>query len=58
MNAMMGLVGKLASYAPHFKGPITPEESVKAVRSVWEKASIEEGYGGAFISHLGNKQWV
>ena len=50
--------GKLVSYAPDFKGPITPEESVKAVRSVWEKASIEEGYGGAFISHLGNKQWV
>ncbi|KAK3938299.1 hypothetical protein QBC46DRAFT_390633 [Diplogelasinospora grovesii] len=58
VNGLMGFVGKLASYAPHFKGPITPEESVKAVRSVWEKASIEEGYGGAFISHLGNKQWV
>ncbi|ETS80415.1 hypothetical protein PFICI_07944 [Pestalotiopsis fici W106-1] len=58
MAGMMGFVGKLAVYAPDFKGPITPEESVKAVRSVWEKASIEDGYGGAFISHLGNKQWV
>lgn len=58
MKTVEGFAGKLASYAPHFKGPITPEESVKAVRSVWEKASIEEGYGGAFISHLGNKQWV
>ncbi|KAK4223283.1 hypothetical protein QBC38DRAFT_487996 [Podospora fimiseda] len=58
MNGMMGFVGKLSEYAPHFKGPITPEESVKAVRSVWEKASIEDGYGGGFISHLGNKQWV
>jgi hypothetical protein len=54
----MAFAGKLASYAPHFKGPITPEESVKAVRSVWEKASIENGHAGAFISHLGNKQWV
>jgi len=55
---MMGFVGKLAAYAPHFKGPITPEESVRRVKSTWEKASIEGGLGGAFISHLGNKQWV
>ena len=54
----MSFAGKLASYAPHFKGPITTEESVKAVRSVWEKASIEDGFGGAFVSHFGNKQWV
>jgi len=58
LQGLMAFAGKLASYAPHFKGPITPEESVKAVRSVWEKASIENGHGGAFISHLGNKQWV
>ena len=51
-------MGKLVTYAPHFKGPISPEESVRHVRSVWEKASIEGGFGGAFVSHLGNKQWV
>lgn len=58
VQGLMAFAGKLTAYAPHFKGPITPEESVKAVRSVWEKASIEGGYGGAFVSHLGNKQWV
>jgi hypothetical protein len=58
MQGFMSLAGKLVGYAPNFKGPITPEESVKAVRSVWEKASIDGGYGGAFISHLGSKQWV
>lgn len=58
MQNIMAFAGKLASYAPDFKGPITPEESVKLVRGVWEKASIEGGYGGSFISHLGNKQWV
>ncbi|KAF1922279.1 putative short chain dehydrogenase [Didymella exigua CBS 183.55] len=57
-QGLMGFVGKLAAYAPHFKGPISTEESVRAVRSVWEKASIENGNGGAFVSHLGNKQWV
>jgi NAD(P)-dependent dehydrogenase (short-subunit alcohol dehydrogenase family) len=58
IQGLMGLVGKLATYAPHFKGPITPEESVRHVRSTWEKASIEGGFGGAFVSHFGNKQWV
>ena len=55
---MQGFVGKLLAYAPHFKGPISPEESVRHVRSTWEKASIEGGFGGAFVSHFGNKQWV
>lgn len=54
----MEFVGKLATYAPHFKGPISTEESVRAIRSVWDKASIENGDGGTFVSHLGNKQWV
>ncbi|KAF2489315.1 NAD(P)-binding protein [Lophium mytilinum] len=49
---------KFAEYAPHFKGPATPESSVKDVRSVWEKASIENGDGGAYLSHFGNKQWI
>ncbi|PKY06703.1 putative short chain dehydrogenase [Aspergillus campestris IBT 28561] len=57
-QGMTGFVGNLLAYAPHFKGPITPEESVRHIRSTWEKASIEGGFGGAFVSHLGNKQWV
>ncbi|KAJ5169839.1 Short-chain dehydrogenase/reductase SDR [Penicillium coprophilum] len=52
------LVGKFIEYAPHFKSPLTPEESVTAVLSVMDKASIANGDGGAFISHLGNKQWL
>jgi hypothetical protein len=57
-EGLMAFVGKLAAYAPHFKGPISTEESVRALRSVWEKASVENGDGGTFVSHLGNKQWV
>ncbi|KAJ5206324.1 Short-chain dehydrogenase/reductase SDR [Penicillium cf. griseofulvum] len=52
------LVGKFVEYAPHFQRPLTPEESVTAVLSVMDKASIANGDGGAFISHLGNKQWL
>ena len=49
---------KFGRYAPHFKGPISPEESVKAMLGVVERASVDNGYGGAFVSHFGNKQWL
>ena len=52
------MIPKFAAYAPHFKGPITAEESVKAMMVVVERASVKGGDGGAFISHLGNKQWL
>lgn len=52
------MVAKFAEYAPDFKGPITPEASVEAVRSVISNASIEKGNGGEFLSHYGNKQWL
>lgn len=49
---------KFAAYAPHFKGAITAEESVTAMRSVIYKASIEGGSSGSFVSHFGDKQWL
>ncbi|KAL5524047.1 hypothetical protein ACEPAG_8220 [Sanghuangporus baumii] len=41
---------------PDFAGPISPEESVKAVLGVIDKATIEDT--GAFISHKGNQEWL
>lgn len=52
------MMKKFAVYAPHFKGPISPEESVKAVMEVIAHADINKGYAGAFVSHFGNKQWL
>ncbi|KAJ4347954.1 uncharacterized protein N0V89_009326 [Didymosphaeria variabile] len=50
--------GELApKYAPDFRGPITPEESVSLMRPVIVEASLE-GSAGDFISHFGNKQWL
>lgn len=54
----MGFMGKLASYAPHFKSLAPVDETIRNVRSVWEKASIGGGFGGSFVSHYGNKQWL
>ncbi|KAL5336822.1 NAD(P)-binding protein [Aspergillus crustosus] len=53
---VMGAI--FAQHAPHFKRPLTPEESITAVLKVSREASLEKGDGGAFISHLGNKQWL
>ncbi|KAK5193709.1 hypothetical protein LTR99_006061 [Exophiala xenobiotica] len=58
MAAAGALMGKFQSYAPHFKGPDTPTDAVKAVLSVIENSSIENGNAGDFVSHFGNKQWL
>ncbi|KAH8759775.1 short-chain dehydrogenase [Diaporthe sp. PMI_573] len=57
-QGLMAMTAKFQQYAPHFKGPITPEESVKQVIAVYEKASLANGDGGSFVSHLGTKQWL
>jgi hypothetical protein len=58
MEGLKGFMGKLATYAPEFRGGTPVDEAILVIRSTWEKISIESGFGGAFISHLGNKQWV
>ncbi|KAF1816828.1 NAD(P)-binding protein [Eremomyces bilateralis CBS 781.70] len=52
------MLARFRDYAPHFTGPITPTESVNHVMSVINKASVENGDGGSFVSHFGNKQWL
>lgn len=52
------MAGAFAQYAPDFKGPATPESSVKDVLSVINKSSVANGDGGSFVSHFGNKQWL
>lgn len=54
----MALGAKFAAYAPHFKGPIQPDESVSKMLELITSASLEKNDGGSFISHLGNKQWL
>ncbi|KAK2613114.1 hypothetical protein N8I77_000043 [Diaporthe amygdali] len=57
-KGFMAMSAKFQQYAPHFTGPMSPEESVKQVISVYEKASLANGDGGSFVSHLGTKQWL
>jgi NAD(P)-dependent dehydrogenase (short-subunit alcohol dehydrogenase family) len=44
-------------YAPDFTGPISPEKSVEMCLEVIGRATVE-GFGGAFVSHYGNQQWL
>ncbi|KAL8755941.1 MAG: hypothetical protein Q9199_003295 [Rusavskia elegans] len=57
-EGLMKFVGRVQAYAPHFKGPVPVEGAVQTIRSLWERASIETGYAGAFVSQFGNRQWV
>jgi len=58
MQKLGQIIQKMKNYAPHFMGPATPDAAVRDVISVWEKASVENGDGGSFISHLGTKKWL
>lgn len=57
-QSLMEVMGKFVAYAPDFKGPTAVDEAVRVNRAIWEKISIDGGYGGAFISQHGNKQWL
>ncbi|KAI1196832.1 NAD(P)-binding protein [Nemania serpens] len=47
------------AYAPHYTGFSTPAHSVEKILTQVYKASLEEGYGGEFISHLGKgEKWL
>ncbi|KAF2119051.1 hypothetical protein BDV96DRAFT_568960 [Lophiotrema nucula] len=52
------MIAKFQRYNPHFKGPITPPESIKAVLSLVERSSVENGDGGDYMSHFGTRRWI
>lgn len=58
LQGLSGFFGAIAKYAPDFKGPAKVDDAARVNIALWKKVSIEDGYGGAFVSHFGNKQWV
>ncbi|KAJ7735917.1 hypothetical protein B0H16DRAFT_1380197 [Mycena metata] len=56
IEEMKKLGGAISKIAPDFKGPLQPEESVRMQLEVIHGWTVE--HSGAFVSHLGNKQWV
>jgi NAD(P)-dependent dehydrogenase (short-subunit alcohol dehydrogenase family) len=53
------MVGKFMEYSPNFSGAAQPEESVRDILRVVEMSSLENGDGGAYLSHLGKgEKWI
>jgi len=50
------MIENFQAHDPTFKGPLSPEESVKAQYSVITQITSSET--GAFLSHHGNKKWL
>jgi hypothetical protein len=52
------MVGSFFKYAPHARKR-EPYEAANDILSVMNKASLENGDGGQFLSHLGSTtQWL
>jgi hypothetical protein len=45
-------------YSPTFEGPSKPEDSVRSVLALIDKAIIDGGYAGIFISHTESKPYL
>ncbi|KAI0555997.1 NAD(P)-binding protein [Xylaria curta] len=59
LKAVLEQEAKFKVYSPRYSGPVTPAESVKDILLQISKASLEGGYGGGFISHLGKgEKWL
>jgi len=58
MQYAPALMGKFATYAPHFTGPTPPDGPVRDILRIAGEASIEGGWGGSYTSHNGGKQWL
>jgi hypothetical protein len=51
---MQAFFGKIVGYAPHFKGPVSPEIGAKSIMKVIHAASLEKGDGGKHVSYWGS----
>lgn len=54
----MAMFGKFKEYSPTFQGPTKPEDTVKSVLALVNKATVDSGYAGVFISHTEGKPYL
>lgn len=52
------MFGKFKEYSPTFAGPTPVDESAKSVLALMNKATVDAGYGGVFISHTEKKPYL
>lgn len=49
---------KFESYSPTFQGPQKPEICVKSILALVDKATVDSGYAGIFISYTEGKPYL
>lgn len=54
----MAMFGKFKDYSPTFQGPAKLDDSVKSVLALVNKATVDGGYAGIFISHTEKKPYL
>jgi hypothetical protein len=54
----MAMFQKFKDYSPTFQRPMKPEDSVKSVLALMNKATVNGGYAGIFISHTEGKLYL
>jgi hypothetical protein len=54
----MAMFQKFKEYSPTFQAPMPSEDSVKSVLALINKASVDTGYAGMFMSHTEKKPYL
>jgi hypothetical protein len=54
----MAMFGKFKEYSPTFQGPSPVDASAESVLALVNKATIEGGYAGAFMSHTEKRPYL
>jgi hypothetical protein len=54
----MAMFGKFKQYSPTFHGPMKPEASAKSVLALVDRATVDGGYAGVFLSHTESKPYL
>lgn len=54
----MAMFAKFKQYSPTFEGLGSAEDSIKSVLALVNKASVDGGYAGVFLSHTESKPYL
>lgn len=54
----MAMFQKFKDYSPTFEGPVKTDVSVRSVLALVNKATVDGGYAGIFISHTEKKPYL
>ncbi|KAH7034524.1 putative carbonyl reductase [Microdochium trichocladiopsis] len=54
----MEMFARFKEYSPTFQGPEPVEDSARSVLALMNKATVDDGYAGAFLSHTEKKPYL